>query len=752
MADADLRQMLERARSLHMQGSHAESEVLYRRLLERRPNLVLALEGLGVLLFQQGRTADAAALFQRGVAVKPDAARMHANLAEALRVLGRQDEALDHLHKASAIDPSLSQIWNTRGLIAYDAGRYAEAEAAYREAIRREPRLAAAYINLANAMQSLHRSGEAIDALKTALVIEPDNPTALSNLGQMLCDSGDPDRLEEAETFCRRAATVAPALPQAHEYLGNVLRTTGRPELALKSYQQAIRADRRRVMPFLQIGHLLQEAGRYDEAERMYQTARAIDADDARLHVNLGSLALARDQYEEAAAAYRSALELDPSSIDAHRGLGLTYLEQGRSTEAEACFGEVLAVDPNNGLALAGLARLLAERGDLDESCVTARRRLAVRANLADAYNRLALNLKGRLPEDDVEAIKRLLDHKSLPAAARSLLRFGLAAVYNDRSLYREASALLEDANRLQGQAKMNRRLVFDPDQHATFIDRFISTFTPGAIDRARGWVEPDSRPVFVVGLPRSGTTLVEQILASHAQVHGAGELFEAHGVFHSLPRLVGQPTLDSFSAFGALEPASARAAARRYLDFLARAAPTRATRIVNKMPDNYRLIGLIAVLWPGARVIVCRRDPRDMAISCWQTGFESNPWTNDPEHIGRRIADTERLMRHWQATKPLEWLEVRYEDVVQHFESNAHRLVNFVGLEWDPACLEFYKTRRVVRTASITQVRQPIYSHSVGKWRHYAPYIKPLLDALKRHGVVADDEADTTALPAALH
>jgi Flp pilus assembly protein TadD len=512
-------------------------------------------------------------------------------------------------------------------------------------------------------------------------------------------------------------------------------------EESLKAYQQSLRVDPRRVAPFFHIGQLLQQASRFDEAAAIYDRARAFDADDPRLHINLGTLALARDQHEQAVNSYRRAIELEPLSAEAQHGLGMAHLDQGRLDLAEAAFREALRLNPISAMSRSALARIQAERGDLDGSCASAREALALRPNHAEAYSRLAANLKGRLPESEVQAITRLIDHKSLPPAGRSMLRFGLAAVYDARGLYREAAALLDGANQLQAAAKASRGPAYDPGYHSAFIDRVIAAFTPVALACARGWIDPDPRPVFVVGLPRSGTTLVEQILASHRQIHGAGELYLVHRVFQDLPQLVGQPSSEPIAAFAVLGPESARAASRRYLDGVAAIAPPAAERVVDKMPDNIRLLGVIAVLWPGARVIVCGRDLRDIAVSCWQTGFEANPWANHPDQIAQRIADHERLMQHWRATRPLEWLDVRYEDVVDDLETSARRMVEFVGLEWDPACLEFHKTRRVVRTASVAQVREPIYPHSVGKWRHYAPYLGPLFEALKRQGIAVDRE-----------
>ena len=189
-----------------------------------------------------------------------------------------------------------------------------------------------------------------------------------------------------------------------------------------------------------------------------------------------------------------------------------------------------------------------------------------------------------------------------------------------------------------------------------------------------------------------------------------------------------------------ALGPVSAGKAARAYLDRLGALAPATAARIVDKTPDNVRLVGLIAMLWTEARVIICSRDLRDVALSCWQTGFTANPWNNDWDHLGRRFADHQRILSHWRCTRPLAWLDVSYEDVVANLEENARRLVEFAGLPWDPACLNFHATRRVVRTASLVQVRQPVHPHSVGRWRRYEQSLQPLFDAFQRHGVELAD------------
>ena len=417
----------------------------------------------------------------------------------------------------------------------------------------------------------------------------------------------------------------------------------------------------------------------------------------------------------------------------------MAFLEESQLDEAEACFREALRVDPTLAVSWTGVARIQAERGDFEQSCQSARSALAACPKLGEAYWRLAITLKGRMPDHELKAIADLLGDESLPNEPRAMLKFGLAAVLDGRGLYSQAASHLETANVLQSVEKAARGLAYDPDQHSAFIAQMIAAFNADLLARGRGWVEPDRRPVFVVGLPRSGTTLVEQILASHSQIHGAGELYDLHRLFLSIPRFVGRPAIEPLNAVQFLGPVSAKAAALIYLDRLNALAPPEFTRVVDKMPDNVRLLGLIAVLWPGARVIVCGRDPRDIAVSCWQTGFKTNPWSNSWEHIAQRVADYQRIVDHWRQTRPLEWLDVRYEELVADLEGHARLLIDFVGLEWEPACLNFHLTRRIVRTPSLVQVRQPIHSHSVGRWKNYEPSLQPLFSAFERHGVKMD-------------
>jgi len=681
------------AKRLYLQGRATEAETLYRELLSQEPDAPEALEGLGVMLFQKGRTAEAADLFARGLALDPRSSRFHANLGEALRTSGQHNAALLHLRTAVALDPADIQAWNSLGLAAHDLGRNAAAEFAFREAIRLRPRFVPAYVNLANALLALKRVREAADALRAALRIEPNNALALANLGSILIEMSDPDLWAEAEVVCRRALALAPQYSLALAALGRVLRLRARLDEAHEFEQRALELGSRR------------QAGTVPDPATGVTPAQP-----------------------------ESAPRLGPGH--AQHTQGLAHHALGELDQAEACLREALQLDPSMDVSWVKLAEIQAERGEFEQSCQSARSALAVDPLSAEAYWRIATNLQGQLSAVEVQEMERALLDQSLSNDDRALLHFGLAGVMDQRGLYARAAAHYEAANLHQSARKCARGLAYDPDTNTQVVNRIIAAYSPEFLARGRGWGNSDPRPVFIVGFPRSGTTLTEQVLASHPRVHGGGELHDLNQVFRSLPELIGLASGDPFDALKLLGPDSAKAAAQRYLDRLDDLAPPTAARVVDKMPDNIDHLGLIALLFRSAKVIICQRDPGDIALSCWQTGFRLCPWNNDWDHIARRLANYQRVLLHWRQVQPLPCLHIHYEDMVAELDRHARLLTDFVGLEWDPACLEFHSNPRVVRTPSLVQVRQPVHSRSVGRWRHYEASLKPMFQAFERHGV----------------
>ena len=391
---------------------------------------------------------------------------------------------------------------------------------------------------------------------------------------------------------------------------------------------------------------------------------------------------------------------------------------------------------------------LLEQLGDLTAAQASLREALRIQPGHALAFRGLVRLLDGRLADADLAILNDLLADSLQPDDLRSSLHYAAAQVCDARGEYDEAAQHLQAANAFQiGHFRKSGR-VYDPVAHTRRVDGVIATFTPELFARFRGWGIDSERPVFIFGLPRSGTTLIEQILASHSRVYGAGEIGLGRVAFKSLPA-AGQ---GEQAALASLESISADAFEQIAKQLLSRlqALNASAARVIDKMPDNYLHLGLLAALFPHARFIHCQRDVRDVAVSCWLTGFDKLRWANEPDHIALRIRDYQRLMQHWRKVLPVPILEVSYEAVVADLEGQARRVVAGCGLEWEPACLAFYETRRAVKTASMVQVRQPIYSRSVGRWQKYADALAPLLSQLDPTGKQKYADALAPPLPSA--
>ena len=343
------------------------------------------------------------------------------------------------------------------------------------------------------------------------------------------------------------------------------------------------------------------------------------------------------------------------------------------------------------------------------------------------AHARLATLLRGKLPDADFAALEQRLAEVS--GEPRGNLLFALAQIFDGRGDHARAADCLREANALALEHAKKRHRDYDPAQHEQFVDNVLKACDAGFFARTAGGGSDSRRPVFVFGLPRSGTTLIEQVLASHSRIHGAGELRLVRRSFESIPATLERSEWP-IHCLPHLDAAAVRRLAEQHLQWLD-GYDGKAERIVDKMPDNYMYLGLMAAMFPNAVLIHCCRDLRDVAVSCWMTNFRSIPWANDPDHLATRFAQYRRVMDHWRAVLPIAIHEVDYAETVNDVEGVARRLIAACGLEWEPRCLEFHRLRRPVRTASVTQVRQPIYTQSVARWKNYEQSLADLFARL---------------------
>ena len=466
------------------------------------------------------------------------------------------------------------------------------------------------------------------------------------------------------------------------------------------------------------------QTGEFQNAAEIYRRIldRHPDHFDALHH--LGLIALQAGQNERAIDLIGRALAINPKFAAAHNSLGAALQMQGNLTEAANCYQRAAAIDPKNARTQNNLGIVLQVSGRLDEAIVAFENALALKPDYAMPYKGLAA-LRKVLPDDGlISGIQRLLREDKLPGDDRCYLNFALGKCFDDIGEFDRAFHHYQAGNDIHKQKRP-----FDVAAFAEKTDEIIATFTPAFFSERAAVGNNSEQPVFIVGMPRSGTTLIEQILASHPAVFGADELPYFNQMAADLQAMLRDAT--AYPACAArIDEATAGRLAQRYLDHLRKRSGD-AARVTDKMPDNFRNLGLIALLFPRARVIHCRRDPLDVCLSCYFQDFTNLPFSYDLADIGQYYRKYEQLMAHWWSALPLQILDLRYEELVADEETVSRRMVDFCGLDWDDACLTFHENDRPVQTASKWQVRQPIYKTSVARWKRYERHLGPLKAAL---------------------
>ncbi len=740
----DIEQIVSSALAQHEAGQLDLAESGYRTALQHDPDEPDALNLLGLVLQERGELDESIALLTRALIIVPDFPEALTNLARAQRSAGQPAAAVDAARRAIALDSELAEAHLQLGQALLDIGDHAGAVAAVRQATALAPRLVDALQHLGVALTRRNDHQAAAACLTDVLALDPSRADTTADLASALAEvarahhaAGDADA---ALAAARRAVALDPARPDAQLQLGSAL-------LMLQDIAGAIEASRRATDLAPQwsdawavFASALAADGDGKSAADAWQTALALRPTDADLLIRYADSLGELGRYVEALAIFRQAAALAPGDTRAKHGIASCLL----FGDEVAAAAEVCRQAIETAADVPAIWKLLADcesvMGHFDEAAKCYRRALELDSRLASSMH--ALIVSGASFKDDAErqASWETLNDPTRPVTERVAAGFAEAHLSDREGAYDRAFDACAIANRLLRAERVAHGHVVDRDEFRSMVDRMIETIDQPIFEATAGWGDPSELPVFIVGMPRSGTSLVEQIAASHPLVYGAGE---RRDIAETVVALDGNSTADERVKW---DRAMVRLEATAFVQRL-RAQGGDAIRGIDKTPSNILHLGKIAVLFPRARIVVCRRDLRDVGLSCFFQYFQSDTlvWSNDLADCGFMARETERLMDHWRKVLPLRILEVDYETLVANLEHESRRLIDFLGLEWDPACLSFHETQRAVLTASLWQVRQPLYASSIGRWRHYRHHLGPLLRELE--GLVpSDDESAVQA------
>ncbi len=678
----------------HWNAGYADqAEQLCQQVLQLWPEHFDALHLLGLLAHGHGNLPLAIDFLRRACNTPRASALFHSNLAEMLRQSGELLEAEKAARRAVTLDNNLPAGWNNLGIVLQEAGKLEESRSCLQKVVERTPDNPEAHNNLGNSFKRMGRLNDARRHYDQAIALNASYSEAHSNLANLLNELGE---VEQALAEARLAIELNPRNADAYLNAAGIALGQKNQDEAMRWIDNVLSFAPHHPGALIAKARCLKEDDRPAEAEQFARQAVVVADKSSEAHEVLAQVLQALDRCDEAMEHYDKAASLPTATPETPVvSKAVMLMEIGRDRESLQAFDQARAINPRS-------------------------------ANVW--FNRCELK-KFTADDPDIAAMSALLDSAAangMGPADQMSLHFALGKALMDAGEAEPAFAHLAEGNRLK-----RATIDFDVESAANWLSDIAMTFDRERMTRFASAGDPSAMPIFIVGMPRSGTTLVEQILASHPQVQGAGELTILQKMVDRISgpdlRPIGYPQLVE-----QLLPEDLARLGGHYVERLRGLSQGR-SRVVDKMPANFLYAGLIHLILPNARIIHCRRDAVDTCLSCYTKLFHGEQkFAYELRELGLFYRAYERLTDHWAKLLPAQrYTEVCYESVVDDLESEARKLIAFCGLEWNEACLEFHKTQRPVRTASVNQVRQPIYRASVGRWKAHARHLGPLLDAL---------------------
>ena len=528
--------------------------------------------------------------------------------------------------------------------------------------------------------------------------------------------------LDQAEKVCRDIIKANDKYHPAYHLLGQLSFHSGKDDIAIQMLQKAVSLDTGRATYHRDLAEVLCFTGNHKAAKNIIDQALLLNPNDPKSHYIAGMVLTALNALDQAIGAYQTVVRLSPKHGLAYNNLGALLETKGQSNEAKKAYIKAIKINKEHAEAQNNLATILIAEGDTKGAKKHLEAAINARPTYIEAHHNLSALKKYKKGEEHITQLEAAAnDLSALSVENKVRLHFTLGKVYSDIGKIDAAFNSYQSGNNMKRAS-----IQYDEKAAKNLIDEIKNTFNHTYLKNPLKDSNDDPTAIFIVGMPRSGSTLIEQILASHSDVHAGGELRILNNIIKSkitkFPQDV--PTLpdEKLKAIG-----------EEYLHYIKGLNPD-AKRIVDKMPANYHYAGLIAKILPDAHIINSNRDPMDSCLSNYIRLFlETIPYTYDLGELGRYYVRYQNLINHWHEVIPQGLLiDIGYEDVVANLEKEARKIIDFVGLDWEDSCLDFHKNKRRVETASAAQVRKPIYKTSIEKWRPYEKHLGPLIEALK--------------------
>lgn len=705
---------------LYQSGQMAEAEKQAKALLTSSPDSLHIRNILGAALRGQGKLQEAVAAFDSVISLKPDFPDGYNNRGITRRDLGQFELALADYDKAIQLNPDYADAYSNRGVVLHDLGQLEAAVESYTRAIQLNPDYANAYSNLGATLSELEQFDNAITNFKKATQLNPGHAEAHYNLGVALKKTG---QAEEALDSYQKAIELRPGYAEAFHNYGVALHELEQIDRAVEMFEKALALKPDYAEAYRNYGQVLSDLERHSAVVTLYERAIEAIPDDPEIYCQYGAALHADDRVAEALDSLSKAVQLNPDYAEAYNNRGVAHYDLGLFDKSADDFKTALDLRPDYENACNNYGNILKDSGRPEEAIRLYEKAIEILPEYAEAHRNLS-TVKTYQPGDgQLDLMEQLMEHPDLWESQRIQLSFALAKAYEDLGEFDRSFDRLKTGNDLR-RDELNYDIQKDRELFARLKEGFETRQPDPAPVSDLGVL-----PVFIVGMPRSGTTLTEQILSTHSRVYGAGELDTINHLVSPIPLEVLHPDGDG--------PAFQKGIDTIRAGYLRRLAEFRIPEkiITDKMPLNFRWIGFILFAFPDARIIHLNRDP---IATCWSNykhyfSKKGNSFAYDLSHLAEFYAIYQDLMAFWRNRFPDAIHDLCYEDLTVNTETEIRDLLSFCGLDWEEECLAFHRTERAVKTASSGQVRKAIYQGSSEAWQRYEAHLAPLVQAFSQ-------------------